>query len=85
MINPSITYQGLDAPPQVVNALLGIVNESCSGLGNYTGVVNGLRHVELSVLLRCRGNCSDVSITAYVIGVEPYRLNYYALWGVVHT
>ncbi|GGI82090.1 hypothetical protein [Vulcanisaeta souniana] len=81
LINPSIMPQGIEAPPQLINQLLNIINESCSGIGNYTEPINELRSIRLSVSFRCLGNCSDVNAEAIVRGVRPYSFNYYALWG----
>jgi len=80
VLNPSIVHQGITAPPQVINAILGMVNESCNGPGNYTVVINELRSDRLTASLKCHGTCGNVSISALVIGVKPYEFNYYALW-----
>lgn len=80
VLNPSIIYQGTTAPQQVVSAILGIVNESCGGLGNYTSAINELRSFRVTASLTCRGTCNETVVSIVIIGIKPYRLNYYALW-----
>ena len=80
LINPSVTYQGPGAPPQFVDAVLSIIREACGGVGNYSAAIDGLRAIRLTASLTCRGTCNSTRIGVVVIGVEPYSLNYYALW-----
>ncbi|WP_054841989.1 hypothetical protein [Vulcanisaeta distributa] len=81
VVNPLTMYQGFAAPPQVMNAILSTVNNYCSGPpGNYTSVIHELRSIRLSASFRCHGMCNGTDVSILVIGVEPYGLNYYALW-----
>ncbi len=85
LVNPSITYQGLEAPPQVVGAVLSIMRRACSGVGNYSEVISELRSIRLTASFTCREPCNYTRISVLIIGVEPYNLNYYALWGGTYT
>ncbi len=80
LIIPSPTYAP-EAPPQVLRLLLNTLNESCSGIGYYNESMRELRSIELSISLKCLGRCNNTHVTVVVIGVKPYSLNYYALWG----
>ena len=79
LLNPSPTYAP-EVPPQVLKLLLNTLNESCSGVGDYNESINELRGIKVLVTLACLGRCNDTHVTITVIGVQPYSLNYYALW-----
>ncbi|MGC9153080.1 MAG: hypothetical protein ACP5GY_05025 [Vulcanisaeta sp.] len=81
LLNPSITYEPPELPPQVIYQLMSTMKASCSGIGNYSNALNELRSLHAYVSFRCLGNCGLANISVAVIGVEPYSLNYYALWG----
>ncbi len=80
LLNPSITYESPELPPQVIYQLMSTMKTSCSGIGNYSNALNELRSLHAYVSFRCLGNCGLANVSVAVIGVEPYSLNYYALW-----